>query len=227
MRPLSQPSAKFIGVGISAPRGAMDKILGSLLLVGFALPWYFTQMATGSVPAGFSAGLGGLVLTLVILLWLRVQWDRYQAGSHRRRDLKYLTSGMAAIDQMSGVEFEEFVAAQLRTAGWRVTHTASTGDYGVDLIAKKDGTRAAVQCKRQAKAVGVAAIQQVVSGALHHGCNQTVVVTNQAFTKAARQLATTHRCRLVGREQLHIWAAAAPSADRESTHAKQQRAHRS
>jgi restriction system protein len=38
-------------------------------------------------------------------------------------------------------------------------------------------------------------------------------VTNQAFTKAARQLATTHRCRLVGRQQLHIWAAAAPATD--------------
>ena len=201
----------------------MDKILGSLLLVGFALPWYFTQKATGSVPAGFSAGLGGLGLTVTILLWLRVQRDRYQADSQRRRDLKYVTSDMEAIDQMSGVEFEEFVAAQLRTRGWSVIRTPSTGDYGVDLIAKKHSTCMAVQCKRLARAVGVAAVQQVVSGARHHGCNQAVVVTNQAFTKAARQLATTHRCRLVGREQLHIWAAAAPGTGRESTHAKRQR----
>jgi restriction system protein len=184
----------------------MEKIAGSFLVVGFALPWYFTQQATGSVLAGFSAALGGLVLTVVALLWLGVQRDRYRAGRQRRRDLRYVTSDLAAIDQMSGVEFERFVAAQLRIVGWSVTHTASTGDYGVDLIAKKDGTRMAIQCKRQAKAVGVAAVQQVVSGALHHGCNQTVVVTNQAFTKAARQLATTHHCRLVGREQVQIWA---------------------
>jgi restriction system protein len=193
----------------------MEKIAGSFLVVGFALPWYFTQQATGSVPAGFSAALGGLVLTVVALLWLGVQRDRYRAGRQRRRDLRYVTSDLAAIDQMSGVEFEGFVAAQLRIVGWSVTHTASTGDYGVDLIAKKDGTRMAIQCKRQAKAVGVAAVQQVVSGALHHGCNQTVVVTNQAFTKAARQLATTHHCRLVGREQVHIWArVAGPQAKR-------------
>lgn len=201
----------------------MDKIVGSFLLFGFALPWYFTQKATGSVPAGFSAGLGGLVLTVVILLWLSVQRDRFKAELQRKRDLKRVTSGMAAVDQMSGVEFEEFVAAQLRTRGWSVTRTASSGDYGVDLIAKKDGTCMAVQCKRLAKAVGVAAVQQVVSGALHHGCNQAVVVTNQAFTKAARQLATTHRCRLVGRAQLRIWAGKAPSTDRERTHAKRQR----
>jgi restriction system protein len=184
----------------------MEKILGSLIVVGFAVPWYFTQKETGSVPAGFAAGLGGLVLTAGTLLWLSVQRDRFQVVLQRRRDLKYATSGLAAIDEMSGVEFEEFVAAQLRTVGWSVTHTASTGDYGVDLIAKKAGTRMAVQCKRLTKPVGVAAVQQVVAGALHHGCNQTVVVTNRAFTKAARQLATTHRCRLVGREQVQIWA---------------------
>ena len=186
----------------------MEKILGSLLVFGLALPWYFTQKTTGSVPAGFSAGLGGLVLTVLILLWLSVQRDRFQAGLQRRRDLKRVTAGMAAVDQMSGIEFEEFVAAQLRTRGWSVTRTASTGDYGVDLIAKKNSSCMAVQCKRLAKVVGVAAVQQVVSGARHHGCNQAVVVINQAFTKAARQLATTHRCRLVGREQLQIWAGA-------------------
>ena len=187
----------------------MDKIFGSFLVVGLALPWCFTQKATGSVLAGFSAGLGGLVLTVVALLWLGVQRDRYLTGRHRRRDLRRVMSDLAAIDEMSGVEFEEFVAAQLRTRGWSVTHTVSTGDYGVDLIAKRDGVCLAVQCKRLARAVGVAAVQQVVSGALHHGCDQSVVVTNQGFTKAACQLATTHRCRLVGREQLHIWAGVA------------------
>jgi restriction system protein len=186
----------------------MEKILGSFLVLGFALPWFFTQRATGSVLAGFSAGLGGLVLTVVALLWLGVQRDRYRAGRQRRRDLRYAMSDLAAVDHMSGIEFEEFVAAQLRTVGWGVAHTASTGDYGVDLVARKGNARMAVQCKRQAKAVGVAAVQQVVAGARHHGCDRAVVVTNQAFTKAARQLAATHRCRLVGREQLHIWTRA-------------------
>jgi restriction system protein len=101
----------------------MDKILGSLLLFGFALPWYFTQQVTGSVTAGFSAGLGGLVLTVLILLWLSVQRDRFRVGLQRRRDLERVASGMAAVDQMSGVEFEEFVAAQLRTRGWSVIRT--------------------------------------------------------------------------------------------------------
>ncbi|MEB3982748.1 restriction endonuclease [Mycobacterium sp. 663a-19] len=192
----------------------MEKLLGTLLPIGLALPWYFTQKATGSVAAGFCAGLGGLVVAVLVLLWLSARRDRFRAGLQRRRDLKRAASGMVDVDRMSGLEFEEFVAAQLRTRGWRVTPTAGSGDYGVDLIARKDGTCMAVQCKRLARAVGVAAVQQVVSGARHHGCNQAVVVTNQTFTKAARQLATTHRCRLVGREQLRIWAGAAERAER-------------
>jgi restriction system protein len=192
----------------------MQRIVGILLVLGLALPWYVTQTATGSVPMGFAAGLGGLVLALLILLWLSVQWERLRAALQRKRDLKYASAGMAAIDAMSGLEFEEFVAAQLRTRGWGVTHTASVGDYGVDLVAHKGGIRMAVQCKRLAKAVGVAAVQQVVSGARQHGCDRTVVVTNQGFTKAAHRLATTHACRLVGREQLHIWLGAAPGAER-------------
>jgi len=188
----------------------MEKILGSLLVLGLALPWYFTQKATGSLLAGCLAGLGGLALAVIVLWWLSVQRDRYQADAQWRRDLKCAKSGLRAIDRMSGAEFEDFVAAQLRIAGYSVTPTASTGDYGVDLVAKKDGARMAVQCKRLAKSVGVAAVQQVVSGALHHGCIRTVVVTNQTFTKAARQLATTHHCRLVGRTQLRSWTRVAP-----------------
>ena len=192
----------------------VEKLLGCTLPLGLVLPWYLTQKATGSVVAGCGAGLAGLALTVAILVWLSARRDRYRVARRRRRDRTYAASDMAAIDAMSGVEFEGFVAAQLRTNGWGVEHTAGSGDYGVDLIAARDGTRMAVQCKRQAKPVGVAAVQQVVAGAAHHRCHRTVVVTNQVFTQAARQLATTHRCRLVGREQLHIWTGAAATARR-------------
>jgi restriction system protein len=138
-------------------------------------------------------------------LWLSARRDHYRVARLRRRDRKQAAASMADIDAMAGVEFEEFVAAQLRTTGWSVTPTPASGDYGVDLIAQKGGTRMAVQCKRLTKAVGVAAVQQVVSGSLHHRCNRAVVVTNRTFTRAAQQLAATHRCRLVGREQIHVW----------------------
>jgi restriction system protein len=114
-------------------------------------------------------------------------------------------TSMAAIDAMSGVEFESYVAARLRRAGWQVRFTPAAGDYGVDLIAEKDGQSVAIQCKRHGKSVGVAAVQQVVSGARHHDCTRSIVVSNQEFTTAARQLAYTHRCQLIGRRALQAW----------------------
>ena len=89
---------------------------------------------------------------------------------------------------MTGTEFEDYVAARLRRAGWHVTFTSASGDYGVDLIAERDGKSVAVQCKRHGKPVGVAAVQQVVSGARHHGCKKSIVISNQEFTQAAKQL---------------------------------------
>lgn len=127
------------------------------------------------------------------------------AGAVNRRSRGRPDASLRAIDEMDGVEFEDYVAARLRRAGWQVEFTPAVGDYGVDLIAEKDGRRAAIQCKRHGKAVGVAAVQQVVSGARHHGCTRSIVVSNQDFTSAAKQLANTHGCQLIGRRALQAW----------------------
>jgi restriction system protein len=119
-----------------------------------------------------------------------------------------INARMREIDAMDGVEFEDYVAARLQRAGWQVSFTPAVGDYGVDLIAQKDGQNVAIQCKRHGKTVGIAAVQQVVSGALHHGCARSIVISNQEFTSAAKQLAFTHRCQLIGRKALQSWVPA-------------------
>jgi restriction system protein len=125
-------------------------------------------------------------------------------GARRReREEALRASGFDQIDMMTGVQFEEYFAAVLVGLGYQVTMTKTTGDFGVDLIAIKDGTRTAVQCKRKrGGAVGGAAVQQVVAGAAMHGCSATMVVTNNLFTRAAQQLAAAHDCELVDRWQL-------------------------
>lgn len=120
----------------------------------------------------------------------------------RVRHATYLKSDLGKIDQMQGIEFEQYVAARLRENGWAVSTTSATGDYGVDLIAKRSDESMAVQCKRYAKPIGVSAVQQVVSGAMHHHCWKSMVVSNQEFTKAAKMLAETHNCVLIGRARL-------------------------
>lgn len=123
----------------------------------------------------------------------------------RIRELELALTSVVDVDLMPGREFEDYVAARLRKTGWNVSMTPATGDFGVDVIAEKNGERVAVQCKRLGKTVGVGAIQQVVAGAMHHRCSRSVVVSNREFTKAARLLAHTHDCQLVGRAELQSW----------------------
>ncbi|MGP4055320.1 restriction endonuclease [Mycobacterium sp. 4D054] len=99
---------------------------------------------------------------------------------------------------MSGTEFEDYIARIARSCGVPVIMTPLTGDWGVDLIVGHRPNRLAVQCKRQSRPVGAGAVQEVVAGAPMQDCTQTMVVTNHQFTPAARKLAELHGCELVG-----------------------------
>jgi HJR/Mrr/RecB family endonuclease len=99
---------------------------------------------------------------------------------------------------MSGIEFEDYVAHVARSAGVPVIMTPLSGDWGVDLILGRRPDRVAVQCKRLGRPVGPGAVQEVVAGAPMQDCTRTMVVSNQAFTPAARRLAELHGCTLVG-----------------------------
>jgi restriction system protein len=156
------------------------------------LPLYF-GLLLGFFFHNARTGLAGAVVGLFLAMLLS-----REAGKRPR-------TSMTAIDAMTGTEFEDYVAARLRRAGWQVTFTSVVGDYGVDLIGQRDGKSVAVQCKRHGKPVGVAAVQQVVSGARHHGCAKSIVISNQEFTQAAKQLALTHGCQLIGRNALQAW----------------------
>ncbi|MDT5165048.1 MAG: restriction system protein [Mycobacterium sp.] len=154
------------------------------------LPLYFGLFA-GFVGHSVRVGLAGAAMGLFLAVWL----------ARERRP----ATGMAAIDAMTGTEFEDYVAARMQRAGWQITFTPASGDYGVDLIARRDDKSVAVQCKRLGKPVGIGAVQQVVSGARHHDCGKSIVVSNQEFTDAAKRLAYTHHCQLIGRRALRAW----------------------
>ena len=104
--------------------------------------------------------------------------------------------------EMSGTEFEDYVAQVVRSCGVPVIMTSVTGDWGVDIIVGKRPNRLAIQCKRQSRPVGTSAIQEVVAGAPMQDCTKTMVVTNHEFTPAARKLAELHGCELVGGSEL-------------------------
>lgn len=106
------------------------------------------------------------------------------------------------VDDMSGTEFEDYVARVARSCGAPVIMTAMTGDWGVDLIVGTRPDRLAIQCKRLNRPVGTSAVQEVVAGAPMQDCAHTMVVTNNEFTQAAKKLADLHGCTLVSGAEL-------------------------
>jgi restriction system protein len=179
-----------------------------LVLLVFLAGFLFTAyvIAPG---VNYSLAVFGGAFAALLVVGLRGLLPVVERGldesDRRRRDALYLRLGMASVDMLSGREFEKYVAARIRNMGWNVSATSATGDFGVDLIAERNDQCVAIQCKRLAKPVGVSAVQQVVAGALHHRCDSSAVVSNQEFTAAAKELARTHACHLVGRSKLRTW----------------------
>ena len=69
-------------------------------------------------------------------------------------------------DDMDGFDFEYYCADLLVADGFiDVQVTRSSGDYGVDILAEKDGVTYAIQCKRYSGLVGVKAVQEKAGGA--------------------------------------------------------------
>jgi Holliday junction resolvase-like predicted endonuclease len=88
---------------------------------------------------------------------------------------------------MSGFEFEYFVSRLLQEMGYTTEVTKKTGDYGIDIIAKKDKKIVAVQCKRYAETnpVGNQDVQKCL-GSMHKiKAKQSIFVTTSYFTKQA------------------------------------------
>jgi restriction system protein len=103
------------------------------------------------------------------------------------------TPAVAAISApRTGAEFEVRCAEALRTCGWTVARTPLSHDQGVDVIAEKNGVRVVLQCKLHSNPVGNKAVQEIVAGRAHQQAHYGAVVTNNTYTRSARELATTN-----------------------------------
>lgn len=94
------------------------------------------------------------------------------------------------VDEMEGHEFEYYCADLLRARGFtEVEVTGGSRDYGVDILAQKDGITYAIQCKCYTSPVGVAAVQEVYAGRDYYDRMAGAVLTNQYFTEPAVDMA--------------------------------------
>ncbi len=113
------------------------------------------------------------------------------------------TARQRALDTMDGFDFEYYCADLLAADGFvDVKVTRSSGDYGIDILAEKDGVTYAIQCKRYTGLVGVKAVQEAYAGRDYYDRMVGAVLTNQYFTKPAVQAARKLKILLWDRDYL-------------------------
>ena len=103
---------------------------------------------------------------------------------------------------MTGLEFERYVARLLKTRGYSHIKLTEEYDYGIDIIAEKDGIRWGIQVKRCSGLVKANAVRQVVTALKKYNCDIAMVISNSTYSKVAKELAKSNQCVLVDRNGL-------------------------
>ncbi|MGN0005667.1 MAG: restriction endonuclease [Candidatus Gastranaerophilaceae bacterium] len=106
------------------------------------------------------------------------------------------------IDNMSGVEFENFICELFTRLGYRASTTKASGDQGIDIIVEKNSKVTGVQTKCYSQTVGNSAVQEAVAGKAFYNCDKVMVITNNYFTKSAIELAQKNNVILWNRDVL-------------------------
>lgn len=128
--------------------------------------------------------------------------QREQDSWHRR----YGKQQAAELNQLSGTEFEEYLAGLFRQHGYQVQLTPTSGDYGADLLLTKNEQRIAVQAKcYSGSTVGVSAVQEALSGMAYYRCQSAWVVSTSNYTPNAVELARKSNVRLFDSTELGKW----------------------
>lgn len=155
--------------------------------------------ATGYIGWHFFESLEGILWTIVgtfliyivLFIWFKTQKSR-----------RFRKAGIKQIDQMTGEEFEQFLGELFKKRGYKVSYTATSGDYGADLILHDGDELIAVQAKRYTGNVGVKAVQEIIGAIKMYEAEEGWVITNSYFTKQAIKLAEINEVYLIDRDEL-------------------------
>lgn len=149
-----------------------------------------------------------IVLLPIILLELLIKGTIKIFARKRRKEAKFSDReffdclNIEKVDIMDGIAFEQFLKRLFIYRGYSVSDTARTGDFGADLLLKKDGRTTVVQAKRYNNNVGSKALQEIYSARHHYKADEMMVVSNSHFTKQAQVMAEEQNIELIDREEL-------------------------
>lgn len=122
----------------------------------------------------------------------------------RIHETKRMGSGANEIDTMDGKTFAEFLEDLFGKLGYQIQRASYMGDYGVDLVASKNGVTTVIQAKRHKNKAGIKDVQEVITAKDYYNCQEAVLVVNSSYTKQATELAHTNKVKLWDRNSLVI-----------------------
>ena len=141
-------------------------------------------------------GIVGAIFFYLLLICAFKLWRKTRKGAKLRK------AGIREIDEMTGEEFERFLGELFKRRGFKISYTATSGDYGADLILRDGDETIAVQAKRYSGNVGVKAVQEIIGAVRMYDATEAWVVTNSYFTKQAIKLAEINDVYLIDRDEL-------------------------
>ncbi|MCY7704698.1 restriction endonuclease [Bacillus safensis] len=141
-----------------------------------------------------------IVFAVIVMIGVCYYVESYL--SKNKNKSKFVKSGIKDIDYMDGFQFEQYLAYMFRANDYKVQVTSERKNFGADLIIKKSGAKIVVQAKREKAKVGIKAIQEIVVAQNHYKAEEFWVITNNFYTKGARELAESNNVKLLDRYKL-------------------------
>ena len=150
--------------------------------------------------------LGGISITLapfVSLLILAI-WGRAEVKKLFDRKRLDNQTGLASIRRLSWQEFERLLYEAFRRQGYLVEHRGGAGpDGGIDLVLRRDGQKALVQCKHwKYQSVPVQLVRELMGVVFSEGAQHGIFVTFGTYTEPARSFARDNPLTLIDGKQL-------------------------
>lgn len=108
------------------------------------------------------------------------------------------------LDGLSPSQFEDFVGLLMRSMGYEVTNLPYVGDYGADLLAKRDKEIIVVQAKKYSlnNRVGAPEVQRTLGSIWKYNATRAMLVTTSRFTTESYEQAKGAPIELWDRDKL-------------------------
>ena len=187
-------TARGIGCGICA---VILIIMVELFNFDFNLYWFLILISISVF----------IVPSIVVYLNRKDKAKKDNKGymsNYDEKKYKEFNNILDQIDNMSGQEFEDYLINNILPLDgyYNISGTNYSGDYGVDIVAEKNGIKCAIQCKRFREKINLKAVQEIVAGRKHYRCDKAIVITNNYYSKSAIELAYDNAVELLDRDYI-------------------------